>query len=186
MLRRFLIAKKNDWRRPTKADNEDRLISEPKRIQFSIATLLGAVTLTVIVLAGVYKWHHWILRDSQPYAGDLHSQWFIDSRQRMFDWSTPILATFILVASFSILYAIVDRSRSESVVGGLSFGFPLLLPLGPVAILALYIPLMTPLVGCWLIFRRRCFLGLFVIVFSVSWLCFCYRYIGAWFAVYGD
>ena len=104
----------------------------------------------------------------------------------MFNWSTPVLAGFVLIASFAIWYSITRRDRIESWAGGLSLAFPILLPFEPFALLSLFIPLATPLVGCWLIYRRRFLLGGFVIAFAVSWLLFSYHYIDDWFAVYGD
>ena len=171
--------------KPSVIRSEVSSITDPNRIQFSVATLLGAITLTSIVLVAVYNWHRWVLWSTEPFV-DPSEQWFIDSRQHMFNWSTPVLAGFILVASFAVWYAITRRDRIESWAGGLSLAFPILLPLGPFALLSFFIPFATPLVGCWLIYRRRLLLGGFVIVFAVSWLFFSYHYIDDWFAVYGD
>ena len=165
--------------------SEVTVIRESNRSQFSVATLLGAITLAAIVVGSVFRWHRWVLWNSEPY-GDPSEQWFIASRQQMYNWTTPCIAAFLLVSAFSIWYAIANRSSPESVIGGLSLAFPALLPLGPLALFSLLIPFVTPLVGCWLLYKHRFFLGTFVMLFSTIWLYFVFHYVDEWFAIYGD
>lgn len=161
-------------------------IRDSNRIQFSIATLLRAIALTSIVLAGIFHWHRWALWSKTPF-GDPSEPWFIESRQQMFNWTTPCIAAFVLVAAFAIWYSVANRNNFESLVGGLCLAFPILLPLVPAAMfISLVFPFFTPLAGCWLLYKRRVFLGAFVILFAIAWLYFAIRYFDEWFEVYGD
>ena len=165
--------------------SEVNVIRESNRTQFSVRTLLGAITLSSLVFIGVFRWHHWALRNSEPY-GDPSEQWFIDSRQQMYDWTTPCISVFMLVAAFAIWYSVANRKNLESLTGGLCLIFPVLFPLGPLSLLSVLIPLVTPIMGCWLLFRRRFLLGAFVILFAAIWLYFAFLYIDECFEIYGD
>ena len=165
------------------------------RMKYSLLDIFAVITLTTVVLAGTFHWHHGKAetfiaeyfqesRVAVPLLGT-----FVSSSPNAQDFVTPagsILGVFYCCCALGTWWAIRRKPRSPAIA--IALAFPILVaPWFPIVPLNAMVFTVIPFAaGIYLAAKKRAWAALTMFVMCLVWHCIAHVYIDYWHQAFGS